>query len=188
MDINSVVTTLAAKQSITEAMYQYCRSLDRMDRDVMGSVFHPDGTVEFPYFSGTWPEFVDWVWTAHTPFEIHSHQVTNILIEIGPGAVTAESQSYVTASLWMADPVADATDLQIPGHETHVDTSAGTEHHVKARYLDRWSLRGQRWAIDHRKCVTDLQTISTKRGLVGEGRRDVSDPSYRTLTVTGVNS
>jgi SnoaL-like domain len=188
MDTNSVVTTLAAKQSITEAMYQYCRSLDRMDRALMGKVFHPDAAVEFPYFSGTWLEFVDWVWTSHVQFEIHSHQVTNILIEIAPDGASAESESYVTASLWMVDPVAEAADLTIPGHETRVGTSAGTEHHVKARYLDRWSLRAGRWGIDHRTCVTDLQTISPTRGLVGEGRRDESDPSYRSLIGTGVSS
>lgn len=186
MDLSSVVTTLAAKQSITEALYRYCRSLDRMDRALMGSVFHPDATVEFPYFAGTWQEFVDWVWTSHAQFEIHSHQVSNILIDLNDDGASAESESYVTASLWMVDPVADAADLKIPGHETHVDTVAGTEHHVKARYLDRWSLREQWWAIDYRNCVTDLQTISTKIGLVGAGRRDQTDPSYRTLMAAGV--
>src|SRR5665213_3060327 len=91
---------LVAKQAITEAIYRYCRGLDRMDREVALSVWHPAGTADWgeTYFQGTGAGFIDWVWEVHAGFERHSHQITNILIEVnGDRAV---SESYVTVALW----------------------------------------------------------------------------------------
>ena len=73
--MNEVASTLQARQEITEGIYRYCRSLDRMDRELMSTVFHPSGTVQYPKFQGTWMEFVDWVWDLHRAFESHSHQI-----------------------------------------------------------------------------------------------------------------
>jgi hypothetical protein len=102
------------------------------------------------------------VWEAHTGFDIHSHQITNVLIEVDAHVATAVSESYVTAVLWRngAD---DVPAVQIIG---------------RGRYVDRWSCRDDRWAIDHRRYVNDLQTFSTPTGAVGDGRRDRNDASY----------
>src|SRR5438477_89804 len=40
---NDELETLAAKQAITEVIYRYCRGLDRMDRALALSVWHPGG-------------------------------------------------------------------------------------------------------------------------------------------------
>lgn len=173
------IDVVVAKQAILEGLYRYCRSIDRMDRDLMATVFHPDATVEFPYLAGTWREFVEWVWTTHDKFDIHSHQVTNALIDVAADGVSAVSEAYVTASLWLSNAEDGEVEQQVaPGHDVIVGTRGGVEHHVRARYLDRWSLRDDVWAIDHRQCITDLQTITPTTGLVGAGRRDAEDPSY----------
>jgi hypothetical protein len=174
---------LEDKQEIADAIHRYCRSLDRMDRELMASVFHPTGTTSYPKFEGTWMEFVDWVWEMHSAFESHSHQITNLTIGVSEDRSFAVSEAYVTATLWSAEDdsktaaLANAPD----GAGGSRPQTAGTKVGVWARYLDTWSRLGGRWGIDHRQCVVDIKTESAAIGLVGAGRRDREDPSYAVL-------
>ena len=40
-------------------------------------------------FEGTGHGFIDWVWKAHEGMERHSHQITNVLIDVDVEAETA---------------------------------------------------------------------------------------------------
>ena len=54
---------LEAKFAIAEVIYRYCRSLDRMDRDLADTVWHPGGTADYGVsFKGAGAEFLDRVW------------------------------------------------------------------------------------------------------------------------------
>jgi hypothetical protein len=158
-------TNLDAQADIADAMYRYCRALDRMDRHLMATVFHPGATVQYPTFEGSWQGFTDYVWERHQAFDQHSHQVSNIVITVSADGASALSEAYVTATLWRASAEAAA------------GPSRGTSTHTLARYLDRWSLADGRWAIDQRRCVVDAMTKVTGPGLLGAGRRDADDPS-----------
>jgi hypothetical protein len=54
----------------------------------------------------------------------------------------------------------------------------------RGRYVDRWSRRDGRWAVDHRNYVDDLQRTETSPessmtdGSTATGRRDRTDPSF----------
>ena len=112
---------LIAKDEIREQIYNYSRGLDRMDKELARQVWHPDGTTNFVgIFEGTGPGFIDWVWEVHEAYVAHSHQMTNILIEVDRD--TAVSETYMTASL-RAQPT-----------ESSASTSV-----VRGRYADRWS-------------------------------------------------
>jgi hypothetical protein len=52
-----------------------------------------------------------------------------------------------------------------------------------ARYIDRWSKRGGRWAIDRRTCVVDFSELREVTSLGEDARsaRDRTDPSYGVL-------
>ncbi|HEY8216673.1 MAG TPA: nuclear transport factor 2 family protein [Acidimicrobiia bacterium] len=142
-DATDAVSELLAKQAITEVIYGYCRGLDRMDRDLALATWHAGGTADYgPIFRGTGAEFVDWVWQAHASFVAHSHQVTNILIEVDLGNDRARSESYVTVALRTAP--LDGSVMDIVG---------------RGRYVDRWSRRDGRWAIDHRRYIDDFQAV-----------------------------
>ena len=100
---------------------------------------------------------------SHAEMERHSHQITNCLIELNGN--TATSESYVTVLLWRRPS----------------QSGERTEIVARGRYLDRWSFRDGRWAIDHRTTVTDTQTINTlAKAQHGppQGTRDASDPSF----------
>ena len=130
---------LLAKQEITEVLYGYCRALDRFDRALADTVWHDGGTADYEgIFQGTGEGFLDWVWPVHEGCERTSHQVTNILIDVDGDRATSET--YVTACL-----------------RTKAADIVG-----RGRYLDTWSKRDGRWAIDHRRYVDDIQQIQPR--------------------------
>jgi hypothetical protein len=173
----------ASKLAITEVIYRYCRAVDRMDRQLATTVFHPDATADYgPTFQGTAAALIENLWTNHAALSGHSHHVTNILIDVDGDA--AGSESYAIGTLW------NITDDGRPV----VLTALG-------RYLDRWSRRGGVWAIDHRRFVYDLvytttpavdpaaghdplAVLATRRDPhQTAGRRDRTDPSYDVMPV-----
>ena len=100
------------------------------------------------------------MWKVHTGMQAHSHQMTNILIELDGDQ--AASETYVTVVL-----------------RTRAD--AALDIFVRGRYLDRWSRRDGVWAIDHRIHVPDhTTTLPVPEPVLSEssGARDRSDPSY----------
>jgi hypothetical protein len=172
---------LAAKQAITEVIYRYCRSLDRLDRELAETVWHPDATADYGVtYNGSASGLLDNFWKSHPKLTGHSHQVTNILIEVdGDRAV---SESYAMGTLWNVNDAGVLTKMQALG-----------------RYLDQWSCRDGVWAIDHRQFVYDAVFPSVHpvpddtegdiiMGLAARrdpketaGRRDRTDPSYEVL-------
>ena len=161
-DERRLLHELAAKDAIREQIYNYARGLDRMDKALAAGVWHPDGTADYiGAYEGTGAGFVDWVWPVHEPMTAHSHQMTNILIEVDGD--TAVSEAYAMVSL----------------HTQGADDGAVTSF-VRSRYADTWSQRDGRWAIDHRIAITDFRTAHEATGprQPTEGSRDRTDPSY----------
>ncbi len=162
------IEDLLSHQAITETIYRYCRSLDRMDKPMALSVWHPGGTADYgKMFQGTGAGFIDWVWEQHARMMAHSHQVTNIFCDVKNES--AVSEAYVTVVL--------LTDVR-PGHQS-VYTGRG-------RYVDRWSKRAGIWAIDHRRYIHDFGEVHEGPNPDAEraGRRDRQDPSYDLLRMT----
>lgn len=158
-----IIEELLAKQAIRDALSRYCRGLDRMDKEMAYSVFHPDATaLYYGIYEGTGHGFVDWVWEAHSAMQCHSHQITNVLIELEEDS--AVSEAYVTVVLW-TNPDESGKQMEIIG---------------RGRYLDRWAKHEDRWAITHRVHVLDMQTLHqlVKGPTSDESARDESDPSF----------
>ena len=152
-----------AKQAITETIHRYCRGVDRMDRALTLSVWHPGGGADYtPWSEGDAAGLVDWLWAAHATVAAHAHQIHNPTIEVD--GERAASEAYFTAVLRLERPDGRLLDRIVRG-----------------RYLDRWSRRGGVWAIDHRRVVQDLESVTEVRTTGtsdGAARRDPGDPSY----------
>jgi hypothetical protein len=155
------VRELIHKQEITEQIYRYSRGVDRMERALARACWHDDGTAEYRgMFEGDVDGLLDWMWTVHEGMQMHSHQMSNILIELR-GEVAC-SGTYATVA------------LRTRGEKPAIIVTRG-------RYFDRWSLRAGRWAIDHRIHVSDLSTITRapkQEPIAPSGRRDDTDASY----------
>lgn len=167
MPDDDAIRTLLAKQEITERIYEYCRGLDRMDRALASTVWHPGGTAHYgDWFRGTGEGFLDWVWVSHEALAAHSHQISNVLIRVdGDRAV---SESYVTVTL-----------------RSRVQDGHAADTVTRGRYVDEWDRRDGRWAIAHRTYVQDIgSTYVVPEALADTpgapaGARDETDPSYR---------
>ena len=99
----------------------------------------------------------------HLNFLHHSHQVTNILIQVD--GERAGSEAYVIANL------------------RQMDGERLINRMFSARYIDQWSKRSGHWAIDRRGCVVDFSEIREVTSLGEDARsaRDSTDPSYDVL-------
>jgi hypothetical protein len=167
--MNADIETLLAKQAITEVIYRYCRAFDRIDHELSLTIWHPDGTCNYTNKAGT-PDTLlrDYLGpseAARAKMRNHTHQVTNILIEVAGDHAASESSFTAT--------------LQMPPEQGRI-----VERTVRGRYLDRWSKRSGVWAIDHRQVVFDSHTPyefdAARAGDLPQelSKRDRSDPSY----------
>ena len=156
------VQVLLDKQAITEALYRYARSMDRLDRELGYSVFWPEAAADYheQMFVGTGHGFVDMVMEAHPSYHAHSHQFSNISIWIDGD--TARSETYGDVTLRRIDADGQCWDSRNLG-----------------RYVDRWERRDGEWRIIDRRYLHDFDaTVAHDGDFVTTGRRDRLDASY----------
>lgn len=169
---------LLAKQAITEQIYNYCRGLDRMDLELALAVWHEDGTADFSSggskdagLAKTAIPIRDHfarAWGYRLQFLCHSHQATNILINVRGYQARSETASIAVL-------------------QRRLEDGRIAQDVYWGRWLDSWSQRDGRWAIDHREAVLDCYMPSIIDGSAfndsddAKSRRDKSDPSYALL-------
>jgi SnoaL-like domain len=165
MTDRELLRQVADRQEITQQVYLYCRSMDRIDHEIGYGIWNEGAIADYGpnVYQGTGRGFIDQCLELHRRALSHSHQVTNIIIELNGDR--AASESYVVSALRM---MLDGKPMQIT---------------TWARYLDQWSRQNGRWGIDKRVAVRDLDEIAPCTPLSddGIGSRDRSDPSYAVL-------
>ncbi len=156
---------LADKQAIRDLIYTYCRAVDRLDVPLGHSIWHEDGQADYgkDFYQGPGKGVIDKIIASHDGLNSHSHQVTNILIDLDSDR--AGSESYVSGTM----------RLEREGQQMQIG--------VWARYLDAWEKRDGRWGLIKRMVVYDHEEIRpvTPMGQEIRSTRDASDPSYRFL-------
>jgi len=155
------IRMLLDKQQITELLYRYCRAVDRIDRELGYTVWHENAEADYgSIYQGSGRGVTDFICDAHKFGVVHSHQITNVIIELD-GDV-ARSEAYITSGMILMD-----------GDQPKQVTTRG-------RYLDRWSRRDQRWGIEKRFFVGDINEIRpiALASIVPRFRLDRDDPSY----------
>lgn len=129
------------RQQIAEALYTYCRAVDRIDRELGYSIWNEGAQVDYGehIFVGDARGLIDHICDSHLHGIAHSHQVANVIIAFdGDGAL---SEAYINSAMRM---VRDGRLLQI---------------NTRGRYLDRWSRRPGGWGIDRRVFVCDFDEV-----------------------------
>ncbi len=155
---------IADRMTIAEVLHRYCRAMDRIDAELGYSVWHEDGEADYGViYRGSGRGFVDWACAAHRTMLATSHRLTNAIVTLDGDR--AGSESLIAAVLRRMD-----------GNRLLQTTAWG-------RYVDQWSRRDGRWAIDRRVYVHDFDEVReiTATALTGTGRRDRDDPSYGVL-------
>ena len=158
---------LVDRQAIHDVIIRYCRGVDRMDRELLLSAYHPDAIDDHGLFVGRAEEFADYFMAFHQSQQSATqHIITNHSCDLDGD--TAHTETYwLFAAMNRTGPA-----LSLGG----------------GRYLDRMERRGGRWAIAQRKCLYDWQGVPGDYDLTpeqlktmlgaGPATRDASDPSY----------
>jgi hypothetical protein len=166
MNLEDKVRELSDRQEILDCLHRYCRGVDRFDREMLLSVYHPDAVDDHGVFVGNREGFVDWALAYHAEHQLsHHHMIFNPTIDL-VGDV-AHSEVY-----W----------LFFGENKVKPNTLA------VGRYLDRFERRNGRWAIAERvcvaECINDLQETEVpgayRAALMANGpsSRDSSDRSW----------
>jgi len=165
MNDSDTLRTVADRQAITDLLYRYCRSVDRLDIPLGHSIWHDYAIADYggDVYQGHGRGVIDHICAVHLQTLHHSHQVSNIIIDLNGDR--AGSESYVTASLRITS-----------GEQLKQITIWG-------RYIDHWSRQNGRWGLDKRVSIRDFDEIRDVREFARHtvGKRDRSDPSYAVL-------
>jgi hypothetical protein len=152
------VRYLKDRAEIIDALNRYTRGLDRLDRDLCLSAYHPDATDD----RGAPLDPVEQEARGLVRFgrDARVDHISNFTIEIKGDE--AHSEAYVITSVLETE----AADEVVMGG---------------ARYVDRLVRHDGRWAIMHREVIMDYQYCVPTRHLAPEivtGLRDRRDRSY----------
>jgi hypothetical protein len=163
-ELASVVRELHDRHEIYDCLMRYCRGVDRFDREMISSAYHPGALDDHGHFVGPAEELIDRVFALHGKLQRRTqHHITNHRCELAGDIAHAESY-YIFRSL----------NAEAPFHSI-----------TSGRYIDRLEKRHGRWGIVARVCTIDIldqqwdPTGNTLDGNHEATSRDRSDPSYR---------
>lgn len=162
----AALALLVDEHEIRQVLHRYCRGIDRMDRELVASCYHPDATDEHGSFAGGVDAFLEWCFRLLERYDRTQHFLTNQLVEpVGPGRARCESYGVAIHEKAGGPPESNLT--------------------TGFRFIDRFERRpGAGWRIARRVATTEwVRHISADQIFpIGEslrrGRRDRRDPIY----------
>jgi len=156
-----------AFEAVRQAIYAYCRGIDRRDPDIVEAAFWPDATITMgEIYRGPPAGFVDVAMGFMGMFAATRHDVGNVVMALSGDGIGFEA--YVRAWHWQE--------------------SASKELTVLGRYIGRATQRDGEWRIaEHGEVIdwgeeraVDASWFAANAELE-KGRRDRDDASYRWL-------
>jgi hypothetical protein len=176
--MNQKLETAADKIEIADIVYKYCRAIDRMDRELLESVFHDDSIHHHGEYEGPSSDFCNFAFDILAEMEFTQHHIGNILIEVDGD--TAWSESYWTAYHRIAK--GKESDMGfLAEHDVNIDEDV----FVGGRYIDKFERRDGEWKIAKRQGVHDwfrFEPANEKGQLTASGptpSRSRQDPAYQ---------
>jgi ketosteroid isomerase-like protein len=172
-ELTAFVRQMKDRKEIEDCLHRYTRGIDRHDRELMLSAYHPDARDEHGVAEGLAADFCDWAIGWHREFQTkHQHIITNHCVELDGD--TAHAESYYL--FWG-------------------ENRQGPPSLCFGRYIDRLEKRDGRWAIAHRVCVNEKTGLFMEADVPGQWRqalfstgpstRSRDDISYARPLVTG---
>jgi hypothetical protein len=166
-DFEATVRILSDRLAIRDCLDAYCRGVDRLDRELLISVYHEDAIEDHGVFVGDREGFADWVIAFHSRAQhATQHVINNHTCDLD-GDVAHTETYYMFAAMNV-----EGAPLSLSG----------------GRYIDRFEKRNGRWAIALRRVVSDWWGQPGESTLTAAGRavlnagmhasRDRFDTSY----------
>ncbi|MEL7102841.1 MAG: nuclear transport factor 2 family protein [Pseudomonadota bacterium] len=169
---NEILDRLGAledREAIRDVLYKYCQAVDRGDRELMLSCYHPNATDDHGFFAGPATDFIDYVLPQLAKLEHSVHSLSNPQIQLDGNFAHTQTQWSVI-------------------HRVKRRTSM-TDFWHQGRYLDVFEKRNGDWKILKRIAVIDgdrwVKTANlyhllkkSEREAFDFGERGEKDPIY----------
>ena len=159
------------RQAIYDLLCRYSRALDRLDVELLRSVFWPEATVDLGpgLFQGAARNLFELAMQFQGAMQVTRHELSNVLIEpLEDGRAFAESYVYA---------------FHVVRQERRIEDLI-----VYGRYLDHFDRRSGEWRISRRTELLDWahERAATsdwfeRQPLLNRGSHDMSDGLYRVL-------
>ena len=167
LDRQARVDRMLDRQDILECLQCFTRGIDRFDREVFLSAFHPDAIVAAGDFVGSPTDLYDWARAMHDEGQVATmHNLLNFRCEIDGDS--AHTETYY---------------LFIARNRDETNWTAG------GRYLDRLERRAGEWRIAMRTNTIEWSGMVPTMALPFAGVPDIhgngapsrttADPSYQ---------
>jgi hypothetical protein len=189
-DLEAALRAVQDRQAIEDVVARYCRAIDRLDLDLLKSVYHPDGTDSHGSFEGNAHEFADFIlqrMRSTTSYGFHT--VTHSLIELDGDRASGET--YYVGYHRIPAGRAAVERFFGPTYADRAEAAAtlGDEHEYECggRYLDVFTRRDGIWRIQARRITNEWSRCGAVSHVRGEGdvehywipgSRDRTDPVY----------
>jgi hypothetical protein len=135
MSSSADVATLLAKEDIRTLSRQYMRGLDRLEADLVRSVFCDDARVDYGFFRGSAQDFVGFAMRTLRNHHANHHFIGQMSVDLDGD--TAFGEIYFQA------------------FHRIVDGGAERDLFIAGRYVDRYERRDGIWKIAFRAEVND---------------------------------
>ena len=181
------------RQDIEQVLKLYCRAIDRLDADLLRSIYHPEATDDHGSFSGNAHEFVDFIMRELRESTLYGfHTLTQSIIDVRGKEAAAES-TYVgyhrIGGTW-EDLCHFFGERYAAGARQRNELGQEHEYICGGRYIDRLEKREGVWRILRRKITNEWNQCKLASHIFDEGQaklfnipgaRDKSDPVYANL-------
>ena len=162
----------ADRAAIDKLLGLYCRAIDRLDVDLLKSVYHTDGVDDHGAICANAHEFAGQIITMLKDLCVYTmHSVSHSTVEIRGDSARAESY-YIAIHTVAAgeEPIRKFFGEQYLKEQCAAGR-LGLRHEYlcSGRYLDELSRRDGVWRIQRRK-MTNEWAASRPEAAVGEGR------------------
>lgn len=136
MDVDRLAGEMVDREAIRDVMMRYARAIDRIDVELLRSVYWPEATDNHGNYNGGVDGFIDWVVPGVGAMDQTMHMLGNIYIEIHGLAAAVESyfQAY---------------------HRMVRDDGGRFDAVIAGRYVDLMVKRGGEWRILRRELAFD---------------------------------
>ncbi|MFN0094076.1 MAG: nuclear transport factor 2 family protein [Dehalococcoidia bacterium] len=143
---NPEIDALLAERDIRHLIFRYCRGIDRLDFELVESVFWPDARLRYGAEQSP-AEFAAGGKLGLPLYALTQHSVSNVIIEVDGD--TAKGEAYCQAR-----------------HRTAAkDGEPAKDFLWGGRYVDRYERRNGEWRISRRICVHEWTKLETVDGV-----------------------
>lgn len=188
MQVETAIADLLDRQAIETKIKLYCRAIDRLDIDLLRSVYWPEATDDHGSFCGQAHEFSEFIMANLKQRVIDGmHAIMHSVIDLAGDQATAESYYWA----YQLCPGGKEATTEFFGeryaakHADRIDDRH--DFFCGGRYIDLFEKRDGEWKILKRKITNEWNTVRpteriTDQGAIAKynlpGRRDREDWVY----------